>query len=131
VEAQEVVPIQSCAGNRSVEVKASRGTVEVVVMKPAIELLFSFRGVLVGAGVGPLAQGGLDEAFCVAVGARGIGSVERRRLIPARRRMRLTMARLRRNSRAMRQPFQRNRRRAKTLSIRKRVFAEGSNADWN
>ena len=34
VEAQEVVPIQTSTGSRSVEVKASMGTVEVVVVQP-------------------------------------------------------------------------------------------------
>ncbi len=33
-------------------------------------------GVVVGAGVGPFSDGGLDEAFGLAVGARGVGSGE-------------------------------------------------------
>jgi hypothetical protein len=37
-----------------------------------MELLFSFSRVLVCARVGPLAQGGLDEAFGLAVGARRV-----------------------------------------------------------
>jgi len=46
--------------------------VEVVVMQPWVELGLSFQRVLVGACVGPLAQGGLDEAFGFAVGAWGV-----------------------------------------------------------
>src|ERR1035441_5550938 len=50
--------------------------VEVVVMQPGLEVVFPICGVVVGAGVGPFAQGGLDEAFCLAVGAWGIGPGE-------------------------------------------------------
>jgi hypothetical protein len=34
VEAQEVVPVQTCSGSGSVEVKASMRSVEVVVVEP-------------------------------------------------------------------------------------------------
>src|ERR1035438_3252901 len=47
--------------------------VEIVVMQPGLEVVFSICGVVVGAGVGPFAQGGLDEAFGLAVGGWGIG----------------------------------------------------------
>ena len=53
------------------------------------------------------------------------GSSERRRLRPHWRRMRLTVARLNDSSRAMRQPFQRNRRRAKTLSNKEEDVCRG------
>jgi len=49
------------------------GPVEVIVMQPVFQLLFSFGGVLVRASIGPLAQCGLDEAFRLAVGARRVG----------------------------------------------------------
>jgi len=51
-------------------------TVEVVVLEPRRELLISFFGVEVVANVGPLAQGGLDETFGLAVGARSVGTGE-------------------------------------------------------
>ena len=41
----------------------------VVLMKPGAQLLASFVGVLVSAGVGPFPEGGLDEAFCLSIGA--------------------------------------------------------------
>lgn len=43
-------------------------------MQPGIELLFAFGRVLVGAGVGPFAEGGLNEAFGVAIGAWRVGA---------------------------------------------------------
>jgi len=51
-------------------------TVEVVVLEPGRELLISFFRVEVVANVGPLAQGGLNEAFGLAVGARRVGTGE-------------------------------------------------------
>ena len=48
-------------------------SVEVVVVQPQFELLFSFGRVLVGTRVCPLAQCGLDEAFGLSVGAGRIG----------------------------------------------------------
>lgn len=42
MEAQEVVPTQTGAGSRRVEVKASMGAMEIVVMQPVFELFFSF-----------------------------------------------------------------------------------------
>ncbi len=50
--------------------------VEVVVLEPRRELLVAFLRVEVVANVGPLAQGSLDEAFCLTVGARGVGTSE-------------------------------------------------------
>ena len=49
-------------------------SMEVVVVEPWVELLVAFLGVLVGAGVGPLSERGLDEAFGFSIGAWGIGS---------------------------------------------------------
>jgi hypothetical protein len=48
-------------------------SVEVVVLQPRREMLIAFLGVEVMANVGPLAQSGLNEAFGLAVGARGEG----------------------------------------------------------
>ena len=52
-------------------------TVEVVMLEPGGELLIAFLGVEVVANVSPLAQGGLDEAFGLAVGAGSVGRVKR------------------------------------------------------
>jgi len=46
--------------------------VEVVMLQPGREMLIAFLRVEVMANVVPLAQGGLDEAFGLAVGARGV-----------------------------------------------------------
>ena len=51
-------------------------TVEVVVLEPWGEMLIAFFGVEVMANVGPLAQGGLDEAFGFAIGARSVRTSE-------------------------------------------------------
>ena len=50
--------------------------VEVVMLEPRGEMLIAFLRVEVVANVGPLAQGGLDEAFGLAVGAGSIGAGE-------------------------------------------------------
>ncbi len=47
-------------------------SVPVVLVYPRLEVAVSFRRVLVDAGVGPFAGGGLDEAFGLAVGAWGV-----------------------------------------------------------
>ena len=47
--------------------------VEVVVMQPGVELKFSLGRVVVGAGVSPFSESGLDEAFGLAVGAWSVG----------------------------------------------------------
>jgi len=49
-------------------------TVPVVLMHPGLEFGLAFGGVLVEASVGPFAQRGLDEAFGLAVGTRGVGA---------------------------------------------------------
>ena len=59
----------SPADGRSVTETTMR-TVEVVMLKPGRELLIAFFGVEVVANVSPLAQGSLNEAFGLAVGAR-------------------------------------------------------------
>ncbi len=55
-------------------VQRSVGSVPVVVVQPDVEVLGALLGRLVGACVGPFAQGGLDEALGLAVGARGVGA---------------------------------------------------------
>jgi len=52
------------------------GTVEVVMLEPRRELQIAFLRVEVVANVGPLAQGGLNEAFGLAVGARSVRTGE-------------------------------------------------------
>ena len=51
-------------------------TVEVVMLEPGREMLIAFFGIEVMANVGPLAQGGLDEAFGLAVGAGSVRTGE-------------------------------------------------------
>src|SRR6267142_2114133 len=48
----------------------------VVVMEPLGELSAPLVGVSIEAGVGPLEQGGFDEALDLAIGARGVGPRE-------------------------------------------------------
>jgi len=50
--------------------------VPVVVMLPAGQGVGAMGRVLVRPAVGPLSQGGLDEAFGLAVGLRSVGSSE-------------------------------------------------------
>ena len=50
--------------------------VEVVVVKPGVELFLSFGGVFVGSRVGPFSECGLDEMFGLSVGARRVGPGE-------------------------------------------------------
>jgi hypothetical protein len=47
-------------------------SVPVVLMEPGSEGVSALIGVLIDPCVGPLTQGGLDEAFGLAVGARGV-----------------------------------------------------------
>ena len=49
---------------------------EVVVVQPGLQVLVALLGVGPVTRVSPLAQGGLDEAFGFAVGARSIGAGE-------------------------------------------------------
>ena len=47
-------------------------SVPVVLVEPSGQMLGALVGVVVAAGVGPFAQGGLDEALGLAVGAWGV-----------------------------------------------------------
>ncbi len=49
-------------------------------MEPGLELHSPSGGVQVQTGIGPIAQGGLDEAFGFAVGAGRVDRVRRRRM---------------------------------------------------
>src|SRR6202162_1761222 len=72
VELQQVV--RRKAGDRSLAAEALMGAVMVVGMKPGQQGFGALLGMIVGPGVSPFAQSGLDEAFSLAVGARGIGT---------------------------------------------------------
>ena len=63
------------ADGRSVAETTMR-TMEVVMLGPGREMLIAFLGVEVMTNVGPFAQGGLDKAFGLAVGARSVGAGE-------------------------------------------------------
>lgn len=76
VGAQEVVPIEAGAADWDIEVEASMGAVEVVVMQPEVELDLPFERVLARECIGPFPQRDLDEAFRLAVGARRVGAGE-------------------------------------------------------
>jgi hypothetical protein len=76
VEAQEVVQGEVEVGDGREVVKSGVGSVPVIVVEEAREVGGTDGGVGVGAGVSPFAQGGLDEALGLAVGAWGIGAGE-------------------------------------------------------
>jgi hypothetical protein len=76
VESQEVVPVEARAADRWSMVEATMRTLPVVVVKPGKKILVAVLRVLIQAGVHPFPQGGLNEAFGFAVGARGIGASE-------------------------------------------------------
>ena len=69
---QEVVNIQAGAGNGWRLIETSMRSMPVVAVGPREQLRESFGGVLVEPGVGPFADGGLDEPFGFAVGAWGV-----------------------------------------------------------
>ena len=54
--------------------EATMRACEVVVVEPGLAVGVALLGVGPVLGVGPFAQGGLDEAFGFAVGARGVGA---------------------------------------------------------
>ena len=76
MESQEVVPIKARAADRWSMVEATMRPVPVVVVKPGKKLVMALLRVLIGAGVSPFAESGLDETFGFAVGARGVGTSE-------------------------------------------------------
>jgi len=64
------------AADRWSESQTSMRAVPVVLMDPGGEAALPFIGVLIGDGIGPLSEGGLDESFRLAVGARRVGTGE-------------------------------------------------------
>jgi hypothetical protein len=72
VVSQEVVPVETgTADGRSV-VETSMRAMAVVLVKPAGQVLSALIGVIVGPGVSPFPQRGLDEPLGFAIGARSI-----------------------------------------------------------
>ena len=71
VEPQQVVPSQAETADGWVGFKTSVRPVPMGAVEPGCEALGALRGGVVGEGVGPLALGGLDEAFGFAVGRWG------------------------------------------------------------
>lgn len=51
------------------------GAAPVVTLEPDGQGVGAFGGMLVGAGISPLAEGRLDEAFSFAVGLGRVGAV--------------------------------------------------------
>jgi hypothetical protein len=74
VELQQVVRREAGDGRKAADAEVR--AVAVVGMEPGAERSGTFARMLVGPGVGPFAQRGLNEALGLAVGARGIGSSE-------------------------------------------------------
>lgn len=70
---QEVVPGRGESADRCLFAEAGMGPVPVVAMQPYGKLAASMVGVLVGAGVGPFSQRGLDEALGFSIGLRRVG----------------------------------------------------------
>ena len=60
-------------GDRGEGMDAGVGAVVVVVVQPGVDGLAALAGAGIGSGVGPFAQGGLDEALGLAVGPGRVG----------------------------------------------------------
>ena len=69
---QQVVPGKT--RDRRAAADAAMGAVMVVGMEPGEQSVGALLGMIVGPCVSPFAQSGLDEAFGLTVGARGIGT---------------------------------------------------------
>src|SRR5258708_40338748 len=72
VVCQEVVNIETGAGDGWFLVEGGVRAMPVVLMDPGSEMAESLGGVLISTSVSPLADGGLDETLGLAVGARGV-----------------------------------------------------------
>lgn len=72
----EVVPIGSGASDGWSVVKTSMRAMEVVVAEPERKICVAMVGTGVVAGPDPFPEQGLDEAFCLAVGARSVRAGE-------------------------------------------------------
>ena len=66
---QEVVDIETGAADGWFLVEGGVRSMPVVLMDPRSQVAKAFRGVLVKTSIGPLANGSLNEAFGLAVGA--------------------------------------------------------------
>ena len=53
-------------------IKGGMRTMPIVAMEPRQEVFGAVRRVVINGGVGPLAEGSLDEAFGLTVGFRGV-----------------------------------------------------------
>ena len=73
VEAQEVVHGETEASDGRFEFEGMVRAMPVVVVEENGELLKAISGMRIGVGVGPLPEGGLDEALGLAVGFWSIG----------------------------------------------------------
>jgi len=62
------------SGDRRLILKAGVRSVPVVLMEPERQILSAVAGGLIGPGIGPFPQGGLDKTLCLAVGLRRISS---------------------------------------------------------
>ena len=62
--------------DRGIIAEAGVGAMPIVVVEPGEQMVGALEGGEVGAGIGPFAEGGLDEALGLAVGARGVGAGE-------------------------------------------------------
>ena len=69
---QVVIDIETGSADGWFLVEGSMRSMPVVLVNPRSQMAKAFGGVLVEAGVGPLADGGLDEAFGLAIGAWGV-----------------------------------------------------------
>src|SRR5271167_4246391 len=69
VVCQEVVDIETGSADGWFLVEGGVGSMPVVLVNPRSQMAKAFGGVLVETGVSPLANGSLDEAFGLAIGA--------------------------------------------------------------
>src|ERR1017187_10169912 len=74
VVCQEVVDIETGSADGGFLVESSVRSMPVVLVDPRSQMAKPFGGVLVETGVGPLANGSLDEAFGLAIGARSVNA---------------------------------------------------------
>ena len=72
VVCQEVVDIETGSADGRFLVEGSVRSMPVVLVDPRSQMAKAIGGVLIEPCVGPLADGGLDEAFGLAIGARSV-----------------------------------------------------------
>ena len=76
MESQEVIHVEAESGDGSFEMEGVVRAMPVIVVEEGMEALGALRGMGVGVGVSPLAEGGLDEALGLAIGLGSIGAGE-------------------------------------------------------